>query len=122
VIYKERSLGFTYALLSANSNSGRPAGLIRTNSVDRSVTASSAIPSSTWTHLALTYDGATVRLFVNGVQVSSTSASGPIAVSTGVLRLGAAPNGSDFFRGLIDDVRIYNRALTATQIQADMAR
>ena len=69
----------------------------------------------------MTYDGATVRLFVNGVQVSSTSASGPIAVSTGVLRLGAAPDGSDFFRGLIDDVRIYNRALTAAQIQADMA-
>jgi hypothetical protein len=120
VIYKERSVGFSYALLSANSNSGRPAGMIRT-SADRTVTAPSAIPSSAWTHLALTYDGATVRLFVNGVQVSSTAASGPIAIGSGVLRLGAAPNGSDFFRGLIDDVRIYNRALSGVEIQADLA-
>jgi hypothetical protein len=119
VIYKERSVGASYALFSANSNSGRPAGSIRT-SLDRTVTAPSAIPSSTWTHLALTYDGTTVRLFVNGVQVSSTAASGPIAVGSGVLRIGAAPNSSDYFRGLIDDVRIYDRALSPAQIQVDM--
>jgi len=54
------------------------------------------------------------------VQVSSPAASGPIAVGSGVLRIGAAPNSSDYFRGLIDDVRIYDRALTPAQIQVDM--
>jgi hypothetical protein len=120
VIYKERSTGMSYALLAANSNSSRPVGQIRTT-VDRSASAASPISTSAWTHLAVTYDGAAVRLFVNGVQVSSTASTGAIAVSTGALRIGGAPTGSDFFRGLIDDVRIYNRPLTAAQIQADMA-
>lgn len=80
-------------------------------------------PLNAWTHLAATYDGTTQRLYVNGVQVASKSVNGSIKVSTGVLRFGGNGTWNDeWFAGLLDELRVYNRALSATEIQADMAR
>ena len=45
----------------------------------------------------------------------------PIKTSTGVLRIGGNSIWGEYFAGLIDEVRVYNKALTAAQIQADMA-
>jgi hypothetical protein len=76
---------------------------------------------NTWTHLAATYDGSTLCLYVNGVQAASTSTtfyaanSSPVAFEVGA----EYANGTraSFFPGLIDDVAVYNRALSATEIQ-----
>ena len=46
-----------------------------------------ALPLNTWTHLAATYDGTTLRLYVNGTQVGSRAVASPLLTSTGVLRL-----------------------------------
>jgi hypothetical protein len=73
-----------------------------------------------WTHLAVTYDGSSMRFYTNGVLVRTTSNVTPIKASTGNLRIGGNSVWGEFFSGLIDDVRIYNRALTATEIQTDM--
>ena len=48
----------------------------------------SALPLNTWSHLAVTFDNATLRLYVNGVQVGSRIVAGPLLTSTGVLRFG----------------------------------
>jgi hypothetical protein len=72
-----------------------------------------------WSHLASTYDGSTLRLYVNGVLVSSTAAAGSLAASSGVLRIGGNGVWPEWFAGLIDEVRVYNRALTAGEIQTD---
>jgi hypothetical protein len=85
------------------------------------VAGATAVPPNTWTHLAVTYDGAIVRLFVNGTQVDSHPASGLLAVSSEPLEIGGSLVDAGAFAGLIDDVRIYNTALTPAQIQADMA-
>jgi PKD repeat protein len=77
-------------------------------------------PANTWTYLAATYDGANVKLFMNGVQVASTAFAGTIATSTGALRMGGNSLWGEWFRGRMDDVRIYNRALTAGEITTDM--
>jgi hypothetical protein len=80
------------------------------------------MPLNTWTHIAATYDGTTLRLFVNGVQTSTKAVTGSIKTSTGALRFGGNTSWSDeWFSGLIDEVRLYNRALTAAEIQTDMA-
>src|SRR6185436_13502852 len=68
-----------------------------------------------------TYDGATLRFYVNGTQVASKAQTGGIPASTGPLRIGGNSIWSEWFRGLIDEVRVYARALTAGEIQADMA-
>jgi chitodextrinase len=84
------------------------------------VAEGATLPANVWTHLAGTYDGSAVRLFVNGVQVGSAPISGAIATSSGVLRIGGNSLWGEFFQGRIDEVRIYNRALTAAEIQTDM--
>jgi hypothetical protein len=54
------------------------------------------------------------------VQVASQAQTGSMAASTAPLRIGGNGVWGEYFKGLIDDVRIYNRALTATEIQSDM--
>src|SRR5262249_34665476 len=84
------------------------------------VYAASALPLNTWSHLALTYDRATVRVYMNGTQVASAAASAAIAVSTNPLQIGGDSLYGQFFAGRIDDVRVYNTARTAAQVQSDM--
>jgi hypothetical protein len=61
-----------------------------------------------------------VRLYLNGAMVDSIAHTGPITSSANALTLGSDPFYGQYFNGLIDEIRIYNKALTATQIQSDM--
>lgn len=74
----------------------------------------SVAPLNHWTHLSLVFDGAAVRLYVNGVLDTSTNATGTVAVTSVPFRIGAP----SFFHGKIDDVRLHNAALTATEAGA----
>ena len=80
----------------------------------------STLPINVWTHLAVTYDGATERLYANGAQVASKAQTGSMTVSGGVLRIGGNSIWGEFFKGRIDEIRIYNRALKAEEIKTDM--
>ncbi|MFO0691587.1 MAG: PQQ-dependent sugar dehydrogenase [Myxococcota bacterium] len=71
-----------------------------------------------WKHVALTYDGTTLRFYVNGVLAAS--APGAHVPTNNPLYFGRWPF-DQFWDGLIDEVRIYDRALTASAIQTDMA-
>jgi hypothetical protein len=77
--------------------------------------------AGTWTHLATTYDGAIQRLFVNGVQVATRAQTGAIGTTTNALRIGGSVTMGQYFDGRIDEVRVYSRALSAAEIQTDMA-
>ena len=108
-----------FYLEATSSDSSRPdAGLIAGGSYADSF-GTSALSTNTWTLLTETYDGSTLRLYVNGTQVSSTAHTGAIATSTNPLQIGGDSLYGQFFAGLIDDVRVYNTALTAAQIQTD---
>ena len=73
-----------------------------------------------WQHVAATYDGTTARFYVDGVEVAARAASGPGSSNTWRIgAYGSAPGG--FFDGVVDDVRIYDRALGSTEIQTDMS-
>jgi hypothetical protein len=73
-----------------------------------------------WQHLAATYDGATARFYVNGVETANRPHVGNVGDSN-TWRVGAyGPGPGGFFDGLVDEVRIYNRALSPTEIQEDM--
>ena len=75
-----------------------------------------------WYHIAGTYDGSNVKLYVNGVLVDSAPASGVMTDYGKNLRIGVPSNisrtGVDFLPGLVDEVEIFNRALSASEIQA----
>src|SRR5262249_39592835 len=83
-----------------------------------------AVPQSEWTHLASTWDGGTVRHYINGEALPQTTPfSGPINFSDAFLAIGVnslynfAPN-HQAFEGAVDGVSLYNYALTANEIRA----
>jgi prepilin-type N-terminal cleavage/methylation domain-containing protein len=83
---------------------------------DSGTTVSVTFPLNTWTLVSATYDGATIKIYMNGALVGSGANSKPI--SSGVTYIGSAAVNYQVFSGLIDDVRLYNRALSAGEIQA----
>jgi VCBS repeat-containing protein len=79
------------------------------------------VAAGQWYHAALTYDGSTMRVYLDGVQVGSTPKSGPVDVDPGMaVAVGGQPAGAGvrYFDGLIDDVRILQRALSAGEVAA----
>jgi hypothetical protein len=90
--------------------------------VDTSAPGTAALPLNAWTHLAATYDGATLKLFVNGVQAGAVAVAGSLNASADPLRIGGNHIWGEYFSGRIDEVRVYNRALSAAEVQADMKR
>ena len=80
----------------------------------------SSIPVNSWSHLALTYDGNLLRLYVNGNVVASRAVTGSIQTNDKPLWIGGSEPFGEFFQGRIDEVRVYNRALSQSEIQTDM--
>ena len=78
----------------------------------RDALGTAQLPLSTWTHLATTYNGNVLALYVNGVQAGQLLVAGALTTSTSPLRIGGNTIWGEWFQGDIDEVRIYNRALT----------
>lgn len=78
--------------------------------------------AGSWNHIAATYDGSTMRVYVNGVQKGSRSQSGSISTNATPVDIGAyenlGKNSSYLFGGSVDEVAIYSSALSATRLQA----
>ena len=110
-------------LLHASSGAGglRPAAGVTVGAAVPTVFSPSALPVGAWSHLAMTYDGSQIRLFVNGVQVASLPQTGAIAPSGSPLWIGGNSPYGEYFSGRIDEVRVYRAALSQAEIQADMA-
>ena len=73
---------------------------------------------NTWQHLAVTYDGLMLRLFIGGVLADSTPASGTIAVTNEAFHMGALPYFATpyMLTGQLDEISLFNRALTPSEI------
>src|SRR5262245_31986730 len=118
VIYKGND---NYYLEATSANASKPdAGMIAGGTYADAV-GTAKLTANTWAYLTETYDGTTLRLYVNGALVASTPHTGAIATSTNPLQIGGDSIYGQNFAGLIDEVRVYNVALTAAQIQTDMA-
>ena len=89
---------------------------------EQNATGTASLPTNTWSHLAVAWDGATLRLYVDGAQVASKAVTGSLAASTAPFRIGGNGIWGEYFSGAIDEVRVYDHALTPAEIQADMSR
>jgi hypothetical protein len=69
-----------------------------------------------WSHIVATYDGTTLRLYRNGVQLNSTTSTGNITNATKALEIGRRGTGA-YFIGRLNGQKIYNKALSASEIQ-----
>jgi hypothetical protein len=119
VIGKDGSSRLAYGLY-ANTDTARPAGQVVIGGSEFNARGPAQLAVSVWTHLAATYDGASVRLYVDGSLAATLAVSGSMSATSGSLRIGGNGIWPEWFDGLIDEVRIYDRALTASEIQTDM--
>jgi Concanavalin A-like lectin/glucanases superfamily/Bacterial Ig domain len=119
VLLKEEPGGLAYALYAHTSSQG-PSVHFSTGGSKPRARSQTALTAGTWTHLADTNDGTALRLYVNGALALSQATAGAISTSASALRIGGNNVWSEWFQGLIDDVRIYNRALTPAEFQTDM--
>ncbi len=88
-----------------------------------SLGSASIIPLHEFTHIAVTYDGSSAKIYINGVLDTMKSVSSGIQNNSGTLYAGFNPERFDFvapFMGIIDEVRIWNIALSDSEIQATM--
>jgi hypothetical protein len=80
------------------------------------------ISFDSWTHIVGTYDGATVKIYVNGSLTGSQETTGNIVTSNQLLCIGSHspsnPGDRNWFKGTIDNVMIYNRALSEEEVLA----
>jgi len=127
-IYPTNNSGRRMAI-SKRTTSGSGAYFIGTNSgtieffpgtADGTIHSSGqTAPLNTWTHIAATYDGASIMIYKNGDQVKKVSLTGSMVNSAHPLDIGHGFVGTDYyFLGKIDEARIYNRVLTPAEIQS----
>jgi fibronectin type 3 domain-containing protein len=85
------------------------------------VTAFQSAWKSQWTHVVGTYDGAALKYYVNGVLRKSMSGTGAIYYDNNRLRIASnehVPNADRNYKGGLDDIRIYNRAISAAEVDS----
>jgi len=97
------------------SGSGRPRVGMALNGVKTSLDAITAIQTQKWYHVAGTYDGAEIKLYIDGVLNNSRSATGNISVSSEDLMFGGHVAANNV---IIDEIRIYDHALSAGEVSA----
>ncbi len=120
VLFKEQPSNVVYSLY-ASSSGAVPASSVFVAGSENDVRGTASIPAGAWTHLASTYDGNVLRMYVNGTLSASEPMTGALTASSGMLRIGGNTIWPEWFKGRIDEVRIYSRTLSQGEIQNDMA-
>ncbi|MDJ0754720.1 MAG: SdrD B-like domain-containing protein [Ardenticatenaceae bacterium] len=92
---------------------------IKINGLSESVIVPGVVQTGVYQHVAGTYDGTTMRLYLNGSEVGSTPVSGAINHRSGFMTIGVAPI-NETFDGRIDEVAVFEAALSETEISGLM--
>jgi len=105
--------------LGLTSDAYTPFFRIRNLSIQTNLIATGLAPKNQWTHLVATYDGSKMKIYINSVENASLDKTGAIDTSTIDLHLGDRKDEATNRRlnGTIDEVRIYNRSLSASEIR-----
>lgn len=118
IIFKLNSFA---ASMPLPASSGKLSALIRTSNGDKVVSSGvGALTANKWHHVFVVYNGFEVKLFINGVKVAATPASGEINLTASSMFVGAtsATAGAANFSGSLDELEIFGRALTDSEVLA----
>jgi fibronectin type 3 domain-containing protein len=109
-----------YMMLTVKGSTGKITFQMTTSrATDGTITLTGpAMPTATWTHLAVTFNGETATLYVNGLPVASGSSSrlSPMFSQTFCYLGRSMWNNDPYFNGRIDDFRIHNHALSGSDV------
>jgi hypothetical protein len=99
---------------------GRPCFQVPQTEWSHHLTGRDLLPVGKWVHLAATFDGTTMRLYMDGQECGAMSRPGALLPTDGRLVLGSYEVGhAASFQGLLDDVRIYRRVLSGDDIRSN---
>lgn len=120
VVVKQAWAGPVEYGLYASYNGGGLTGVITTDAGTFSVVGD-ALPIDQDRHVALTYDGNTLRLFVDYDEIASAPANGTIIDGDGELRMISSPGDGSYeeYQGYLDSVRVYDHALSGQDLSSD---
>jgi hypothetical protein len=95
-----------------------PNFLVGTTSGVREAAMTGQLPLNQWSYLAVVFDGTQVQFYVNGALVSTQALNATIVARGNPINIGADALPAQFYKGSLDDLRIYSRVLTQAQIQS----
>lgn len=120
--------GYAYGIIRSNVNTiggsvywlgirdtGKYSTAVNGNFTQGSTTVTAS--GSTWVHLAITYDGSKQTTYINGAQAATYTFGAITNTASGTRTLVGSYAGYRALQGSVDDIRIYNRALSATEMQ-----
>lgn len=93
--------------------------VVSINNVQQKLASATALNANTWYHVAATYDGSNMKIYINGILDATKAQTGSVN-STGAFNVGYLYNTSRNFNGKIDEVRVWKRALSQTEISQNM--
>jgi hypothetical protein len=119
-IFKEdASVGPAYALY-ANDQGDHAKAVSSPGSYVELLSSGVQLPLNRWVHVATTFDSSEFKIYIDGVLRNSMPVTDLLATGSDPLRLGGNSFWGEYLDGALDDVRVYDRALSAAAIQADM--
>jgi hypothetical protein len=102
---------------------GKPCFEAPLTSFSHHLSADRPLPTGRWVHIVGTFDGQTERIYIDGELHGSMDRPGPVKPNDFRVTLGNYDEGHDaYFRGLLDEVKLYGRALTAEEVKAHYLR
>jgi hypothetical protein len=108
----------TYNTMIRVTNGNKLAGHI-TTATEATITGGTTLSSGTWYFATLVYDGANINLYLNGsTDATQVAKTGALKTATDIVSIGKYYSGGEYFNGQIDEVCIFNRALSSTEVTA----
>lgn len=106
-----------------NNTANRICFCVANGSTFNTTVMTSDLPLNTWTHLTGTFDGSTIKIYVNGILNNSAATTfNSLVYGSAVLNLGSWSNGNNYpINGKLNDVRIYDHCLSAKEVK-DLAK
>ncbi|MFY0599432.1 MAG: VCBS repeat-containing protein [Cyclobacteriaceae bacterium] len=101
-----------------NSDGNFGAGICGSGGCANVVTVSPQAELNKWTYFVATYDGSIATVYIDGAPAGSLQFDIELDDASGVTHIGANSSGSETFMGVMDEVRIYDRALTASEVSS----
>lgn len=78
--------------------------------------STTTLSTATWTHIAITFDGTTTKFYLNGVLDGTSTTITSVPTNALVLRMGVDSTSAADYNGTLDEVRLYNRAVTSAEV------
>ncbi len=116
-----------FYLFTSNGTNNVEFGVKTANNTFGNAMPAAQVPLNKWTHIAGTYDGANIRLYINGILRSVVAATGDIdwsAINPTVYAIGSYVDADENnpFNGTIDEVSVWSKALNINEIRDRMCR